>query len=165
MIVAMFDAETKLTHALERFRAARVGPVETYTPAPMQNAETGSPIPLIILAMGLLGTATSFALQTYSYVYAYPFEIGGRPNFAWASFIPTAFENGVLAAIVAGFLAFMIINRMPRLYEPVDEAASMRRASRDRWILQVATDDETVLERARALLRDLRPVLVEEVPA
>jgi hypothetical protein len=53
---------------------------------------------------------------------------------------------------------------MHRLYEPIDEAEGMRRASRDRWVLRISSDDDAVLERARALLLTLDPVLVEELP-
>ena len=164
MILAMFTDEVGLARALQRFRDARIGPLETYTPAPLDGEPAASPIPLIILLAGLLGAAASFALQTYSFTVAYPFKIGGRPEFAWASFIPNAFENAVLVAVVAGFVAFMAINRMPALYDPVDESDAMRRASRDRWFLRVATEDPAALERARTLLRGLRPVSVEELP-
>lgn len=164
MIVAMFAEEAGLARALHRLREAGVGPIETYTPAPMQDAPTTSPIPLIILVAGILGGAGSFWLQAWSSSVAYRFDIGGRPHVAWASFVPTVWENAALVAVVAGFVAFMVINGLPRLYDPVDEAASMRRASRDRWVLQVASRDDATLDRARHLLAGLGPVLVEELP-
>lgn len=164
MIVALFDSEAALAQALSRFREARIAPIETYTPAPLQGEPTHSPIPLVILIAGLAGAAASFALQSYSSAVAYPFPIGGRPQIAWPSFIPTAFENGVLVAIAVGFVAFMLINGMPRLYDPVDELDLMRRASRDGWLLQIAPADETTRERAHDLLRDLAPRRVEELP-
>ena len=148
MILALFDDEAGLARALERFREARIAPIETYTPAPLQGEPVHSPIPLAMLVAGLAGAAASFALQSYSLTNAYPFPVGGRPQIAWPSFIPTAFENGVLLAIAAGFLAFMLINRMPRLYDPVDESDLMRRASRDGWLLLVATA-ELVHDRSR----------------
>jgi hypothetical protein len=163
MILALFNAEAGLARALERFRAERIGPLQTYTPAPLQGEPATSPIPLIILVAGLTGAAASFALQTWSYTVAYPFPIGGRPQFAWASFVPTIFENGVLVAIAAGFLSFMVINRLPRLYDPADESAMLRRASRDGWLLQVATEEPELLDRALVLLRGLDPVRVEEL--
>jgi hypothetical protein len=164
MIVAMFPREEDLAAALARLRASAIGPVETYTPAPLQGDPGTSPIPVVILIAGLLGGVASFGLQTFSSMVAYPFQIGGRPQFAWASFIPTAFENAVLIAIVAGFLSFMVINRMPRLYDPVDEAESLRAASGDGWCLSVRSDDPAILARARTLLRELQAARVEEVP-
>ncbi|HEX3996205.1 MAG TPA: DUF3341 domain-containing protein [Acetobacteraceae bacterium] len=164
MIVASFAQEAGLVEAVRQCEAARVGPIETYTPAPLQGQSTASPIPLIILLAGLAAGAMSFLLQSYSAAVAFRFDIGGRPPVSWPSFVPTTFENAALIAIAAGFISFMAINRMPKLYEPVDEAAGMRGASRDRWVLRVASDNAAVVERAHALLRDLNPILVEELP-
>lgn len=163
MIVAAFRDPDGLSHALERLRAAQVGPIETYTPTPLDGEGAWSPLPLVVLAAGLLGGAASFGLQAYSSLVSYPLIIGGRPKFAWASFIPTVFENAVLLAVAAGFVGFMVINRMPRLYEPVDEADAMRRASSDRWCLSVRSEEPAVLDRVRALLRGMDPASVEEV--
>jgi hypothetical protein len=164
MIVATFAEEAGLDRAVLQCQAARIGPIETYTPAPPRQESTAPPIPLIILAAGLLAGAMSFLLQSYSTTVAFPFDIGGRPDLSWPSFVPTTFENAALIAIAAGFVSFMAINRMPKLYDPVDEAAGMRRASRDRWVLQIGGGDGIVLDRARKLLADLDPVLVEELP-
>lgn len=164
MIVATFAEEVQLARALRQCKAQNVGPIETYTPSPPPDDTAASPIPLIILIAGLIAGACSFGLQSFSSAVAYPFDIGGRPHVSWPAFIPTTFENAALVAIAAGFVAFLAINRMPRLYERVDEAAGMRRASRDRWVLQVASDDVAMLRRARALLVTLDPVLLEELP-
>ena len=163
MMLALFRQEAVLADALRRLREARIGPLETYTPAPLQDAPAVSPIPAIILLAGLLGAAASLALQTYSFTIAYPFPIGGRPQFAWPSFIPTVFENAVLLAVAAGFAAFMLINRMPRLYEPVDEADVMREVSREGWVVAVRSDDAGVLDHARSILHKLNPERIEEV--
>lgn len=163
MMLALFRNEHDLTDALRHLRAANVGPLETYTPAPLQDEAIVSPIPVIILAAALVGAAASLALQAYSYTIAYPFPIGGRPQFAWPSFTPTVFENAVLIAIVAGFAAFLLINRMPVLYDPIDEADVMREVSRDGWVVAICSDDAGVLMEARRALRDARPERIEEL--
>jgi hypothetical protein len=164
MIVALFEEEDGLRHAVQRLRAESIGPVETYTPAPLDGEDERSPIPLIVLLAGLAGAAASFGLQTWSSTVAYPFAIGGRPEFAWPAFIVNAFENAVLIAVVAGVAAFLLINRMPLLYAPVDEAAAMRRASADGWVLAVQSQENETLARARTLLRGMVGVRIEEVP-
>lgn len=163
MILALFRKEDRLTEALRHLREAHVGPLETYTPAPLQDEPAVSPIPAIILLAGLLGAAASLGLQTYSYTLAYPFPIGGRPQFAWPSFIPTVFENAVLVAVAAGFVAFMLINRLPRLYHPIDEADVMREVSRDGWVVAIQTNDAGVLDHARRILQGLNAERIEEI--
>ena len=164
MIVALFDKQDDLLHALHRLRTENIGPLETYTPAPLDGESEQSPIPLIVLLVGLLGAAASFLLQTWSSMVAYPFKVGGRPGFSWPPFIVTTFENAVLIAIVAGFVAYMVINRMPRLYAPIDEADALREASGDGWVLAVQTEESAPLDRARALLKALHAVRIEDVP-
>jgi hypothetical protein len=163
MMVALFRTEAVLADALRHLREARIGPLETYTPAPLQDERIVSPVPAIVLLAGLLGAAASLALQTYSFTIAYPFPIGGRPQFAWPSFTPTVFENAVLVAIAAGFAAFMIINRMPRLYEPIDEADVMREVSRDGWVIAICSEEAAVLDHARSILHGLNPERIEEL--
>jgi len=148
---------------LHRLREARIGPIETYTPAPLEDASEQSSIPAIVLLAGLLGAAASFGLQAWSSMVAYPFHIGGRPQFAWPSFVVTAFENAVLVAVVGGFLSFLIASRMPRLYDLVDEADAMRPASSDGWVLAILTDETAPLARARTLLRTLNAARIEDI--
>jgi hypothetical protein len=160
MILGLFRKEDQLLEALRRLREAGIGPLETYTPAPLHDEPALSPIPVIVLVAALLGAAASLALQTYSYTIAYPFPIGGRPQFAWVSFVPTVFENAVLVAIATGFVAFMVVNRMPRLYDPIDEADAMREVSRDGWAVAVRGKDG---DHARRLLEAMNPDMIEEI--
>jgi hypothetical protein len=165
IILAAFRTEPELMRAAAGLRNARVGRIETYTPSEPESEEPPvgphfSPIPLIILLAGVLGATASFLLQTYSTTVSYPLDIGGHPNFSWPVFVPIAFENGALVAVAAGFFAFFIINRLPRLYEPIDESEAFRNASRDGYFLAIREPD---LPRARSLLEPFRPELVQEL--
>jgi hypothetical protein len=158
-LVASFPTQAQLCDALPRLRA--LGVVETYTPQALDHDQT-SILPLIVLLAGLAGAAGGFLIQLYANVIAYPVDIGGRPKFSWPAFIPIAFEIGVLSAVVTGFIGFLVVNRLPRLYDPVDEAMLMRGATRDRWCLAVRTEAP---DQARSVLSDLAADAVEELPA
>jgi len=158
-LLLAFASEPELRAALARLRGASLGEIETYTPKPL-DAGT-SIMPSLVLAGGVLGAVASFCLQSYATTIAYPLNIGGRPDLSWPSFIPIAFENGVLVAVLAGFVGYLAVNRMPRLYDPVDECTALRRAMRDHWCLAISTAQP---ERVRALLHDAPPLAIETVP-
>lgn len=161
-ILAGFDSEGALRRAMDRLAAAHIEDVETYTPMPLDNGSTGSPLPLAMFVAGMLGFIGFFLLMTYADVHAFPLNIGGRPRFAWPAFVPIAFELGVLCAMGAGFFGFFLLCRMPRLYDPIDECDSFRKASRDGWFVAVRSRDPQRLAQARAVLDPLSPASVEE---
>jgi len=162
-LLAGFESEPALREALEHFSGWRE--LETYTPMPLETERGRSPLPLAMLIGGGAGFIAFFLLMTYADVYAYPLNIGGRPNFAWPAFVPIAFELGVLCAMVSGFFGFFIVCRLPRLYDPIDECASLKGASRDGWFLAIRADGPDRLEEARRLLAALHPLSVEEFAA
>jgi hypothetical protein len=158
-IAASFASEAALVDALPRLRG--LGTVETYTPKALED-DRPSILPLVVLIAGLVGAACGFGMQVYANVVSYPMDVGGRPAFSWPAFIPIAFEIAVLSAVLAGFAAFLIVNRLPQLYDAVDEAKLMRGAMRDRWCVVIHTASP---EQACALLRDLSADAVEELLA
>jgi hypothetical protein len=139
MIVAGFSGPDSLQHAARTLRHAGVQ-VETRTPVALPDDEDGaSRIPLLVLAAGMLGAVGAFGLQCYGAMVSYPLLIGGRPQFFWTSYIVFAFESG----------AFLIANRLPRLYEPSDEVDALRAATRDGWFLLARGQDAAALRIAR----------------
>ena len=161
-LLAGFESPGELERALQELGAADLPATETYTPMPMSE-EGGSPLPAAMFVAGILGFAGFFLLMTYADVHAYPLDIGGRPRFAWPAFVPIAFELGVLCAMAVGFFGYFAICRMPKLYDPVDECESFRRASRDEWFLTVRIEDARHGARVRAVLEPLHPASIEEI--
>ncbi len=171
MILAAFHNQKDLLRAAARLRAERGALVETYTAeepevSPDAPDTTISPIPLVVLAAGVFGTVGMFLLQVYATTVAYPLDIGGRPDFAWPSYVPNAFEMGVLMAVVTGFVAFLAANRLPKLYEPIDERPAFRNVMRDGNVLTIRRIEPA---RARVLLAaagpdQAGPYLIEEIP-
>ena len=164
-LLAGFESEAGLRTALEHFPVSEWAGLETYTPAQTDPVDDSrSPLPLAMFVAGILGFIGFFLLMSYADVRAYPLDIGGRPRFAWPTFVPIAFELGVLCAIGAGFFGYFLVCRLPRLHEPIDECASFRRAMRDRWFLAIRSTDPRRLARAREMLEGLSPATLEEIP-
>jgi hypothetical protein len=163
-ILAAFDTERDLRHAVERLRAERIDALETYTPMALDERPSGSPLPLVMFVAGMLGFVGFFALMAYADVWNYPLNIGGRPRFSWPAFVPIAFELSVLTAMAAGFFGYFIVCRMPRLHEPIDECDSFREAMRDGWFVAIRTEEVERLSHARAVLDTLNPAVIEVIP-
>lgn len=164
-ILARFETEAALRNALLQLRDAHIGGLETYTPKPLHAESSASPLPLIVLLAGLLGGSAGFAMQTFASTHAYPENIGGRPLFAWRAFIPISFEIGILFAVMAGVFGYFILNRMPKLYEPIDELDSMRHHPlRDGWLVAIRAPEARTIARAHAILEPLAPAAIEEIP-
>jgi hypothetical protein len=159
-LLVSFESEPALREALDHF--AGWPEIETYTPMPLETEHGSSALPLAMLIAGVAGFAAFFLLMTYADVRAYALDIGGRPNFAWPTFVPIAFELGVLCAMVTGFFGYFVLCRLPRLYDPIDECNSMKGALRDGWFLAIRTHRPDRLEDARRLLAALHPKSLEE---
>jgi hypothetical protein len=169
-LLAEFSSADALCAAARQAREHGYTRAEAYSPFPVEGLDEvlGSGpdrVAPAALVGGLLGGAGTYFLQWYAAVVDYPLNVGGRPLHSWPAFIPATFEITILGAALAAVLAMLVQNGLPRLYHPLFEVVEFELASRNRFFLCLPAHDPVFAPGpARALLEELQPMLLREVP-
>jgi len=169
-LLAEFESAERLVDAVARaYLEPHLAVVEAYSPFPIEGlAEALSPranrVPLAVLLGAVAGGLGTYALEWYSAVFDYPLNIGGRPFASWPAFLPPAIEMTVLGASLAGVIAMLIGNGLPRLHHPLFGVPAFERASNDRFFLLLRPQrGDFDAHRARGFLETLAPLAISEV--
>ncbi len=158
---------------VEGTRKARVeggySKMEAHSPYPVEDLHEAigfrkNPLPLMVLAAGILGGLSGFAMEYYSAVIDYPINVGGKPLNSWPAFIPVTFELTVLSAALTAVFGMILLNGLPMPYHPLFNVPEFARASSDRFFLFVRWDDPKFdLQETRPFLDQLTPDSISEV--
>jgi hypothetical protein len=168
-LLAEFTSAADLYHACEGVRDAGFTRWDAHTPFPVHGLDKAmglrrSPLPWIVLALGLTGAALGFGLQWWVHVAAYPLVISGKPFFAWPAFIPITFEVAILFAALGAVLGMLGLNRLPMHHHPLFRSTLFERASDDAFFISIESWDPRFDAAAtRALLESLGARQVELV--
>ena len=94
----------------------------------------------VTVVAGLLGGGALLALTAWSTVFAYPFNVGGRPLWSWPAFLPAAVEFGALAAAIGGMVLLFLNAGLTRLHDAAFDLDEVARASLDAFVLAFGCD-------------------------
>ncbi|HTV90518.1 MAG TPA: DUF3341 domain-containing protein [Stellaceae bacterium] len=172
-IIGVFTTPSAMTAAAARIVALGFRRVEAYAPCPVpeaarilhpQHSRRRWFLAAALFLGGVSGALWGYFIQYWDAVLSYPIIVGGRPLDSWPAFIVSAVEFGLLCAIAAGLFALLVTCRLPLLYDPIDNAEEIVRASRDRFVLFLAANDAS-FERGivRRLFERLDAERIEEV--
>jgi hypothetical protein len=145
-ILAEFATPTDLYHACERVRDSGFTKWDAHSPFPVHGLDRAmglrrSPLPWIVLAMGLIGCAVGFGLQAWVHGSAYPLVISGKPYFSWPAFIPITFELGVLFAALGAVFGMLGLNQLPMHYHPLFRSKLFERVTDDAFFISIESWD------------------------
>ena len=168
-LLAEFADAEQLRGAVLRARHERYADIEAYSPYPVDGLTEAmgvrrAHVPFSMLLGAIGGGGFTYWLEWYSAAVNYPINIGGRPTFSWPAFLPPALEMTLLWAVLAGVLAILIGNRLPRVHHPLFAVRAFDRASSDRLFLFLrASDPRFEPRRSQEFLQTLSPLSISEV--
>jgi hypothetical protein len=168
-IVAEFHHAHDVVSAARLARERGYEKMDAYAPFPVEGlaealGKTDMKVPWTMLAGGIFGGVGGFAFLAWSTIEAYPLNIGGRPLYAWPSWIPITFELTVLLAALSGIVGMFWYNGLPEPYHPVFDAPNFDQATSDRFFLCIEAEDalfDTV--ETREFLENVGAVQVTEL--
>ena len=145
-ILAEFATPAELYHACERVRDEGFTKWDAHAPFPIHGIDKAmglrrSPLPWIVLGMGLTGAAVGFLLQWWVHTTAYPLVISGKPFFSWPAFIPVTFEVAVLFAALGAVFGMFGLNRLPMHHHPLFQSKVFEQVTDDRFFISIESWD------------------------
>ena len=168
-ILAEFATPAELYHACERVRDSGFTRWDAHSPFPVHGLERAmglrrSPLPWIVLVMGLTGAGLGFLLQWWVHTRAYPLVISGKPFFSWPAFIPVTFELAILFAALGAVLGMFGLSQLPMHHHPLFRSRVFERVSDDAFFISIESWDPRFDPSAtRKLLESLGARSVELV--
>jgi hypothetical protein len=145
-LLAEFATPADLYHACERVRDAGFTRWDAHSPFPVHGLSKAmglrrSPLPWIVLVMGLTGGALGFGLQWWVHARAYPLVISGKPYFSWPAYVPVTFEVAVLFGALGAVLGMLALNQLPMHHHPLFRSKVFDRVTDDAFFISIESWD------------------------
>lgn len=159
-VLGYFHTPDEALAAASRVRDARYTRFDVLTPFPVHGMDEamGLPrswVPWVTAVMATVGIVTAQAMMVYMMVFDWPMNYGGKPFWAWPSFVPITFELMVLFSGIATAVVAIWAGRRRNVPQP--PGAADIRATSDRFVLWIpSTDPNFKLDSALALLQSVQ---------
>jgi len=168
-LLAEFADPGALYHAARDVREEGYRKFDTYSPFPIHGMDAAmglgnSKVGFITLGGGLVGLALGTWLQWWTGAIDYPVNISGKPYFAIEPSIPVMFELTILFAAIATVVGMLVMNGLPRPYNPLFYSKRFQRATDDGFFLAVAANDGKFdLESTESFLKSVGATYIEVI--
>ncbi len=168
-LLAEFSDPGALRDAAQAVRDAGYRHFDSHSPFPVHGMDramglSNSKVGYVTLGGGLTGFLTGILLQWWTGGIDYPLNISGKPFYAWEPSIPVIFELTILFSALGAVTGMLVMNGLPRPYNPLFYSERFSRATDDAFFLHVAASDRQFdLERTGQFLRDIGALYVEPI--
>ena len=146
-LLSEFESPSLLVAAVRQVRDAGYKHWDVHTPFPVHGMDEAmglkrSWVPWATAALALTGIAAAQAMMNYIMVHDWPMNFGGKPFFAWPSFVPITFELMVLFGAIGTAIIAIRAGKRDTIPQPppmlIETGATI-----DRFVLWIsATDPE-----------------------
>ena len=168
-LLAEFDTAADIMHAAEKVRDAGYRRWDVYTPFPIHGMDDAmglkkSQVGWFTFCGGATGITLGYLMMWWMNAYDYAITVGGKPLFSPIFSFPVAYECTILLAAFGSLGGMLILNRLPRWYNPLFSSDRFKKATHDKFFLAIeATDPKFSDAETRKLLQDAGSKLIEEV--
>ena len=168
-ILAEYTDPGALLHAADGIYKAGYRKFDTHSPFPIHGMDKAmglgnSKVGYICLLGGITGISLAYWLQWWTGEIDYPINISGKPFFAIEPSIPVMFELTVLFSAFAAVIGMLLMNGLPRPYNPLFYSEEFARATDDAFFLFIAAeDDKFEMEKAEAHLKKFGALRLEVI--
>lgn len=168
-VIGEFSQPEELVEAGRRIKHMGYTKLDAMTPFPVHGIDDAIGIPpsrlgWTVIWFSACGALTAQLLIWWVGAVNYPLVIGGKPLFDFSYSIPVTFELTVLFSAFAAFLGMFAFNGLPKLYHPAFKYSSFYRASDDRFLLVIESDDPQFdAQKSAEHLRSVGAAAVEVV--
>ncbi|MCL5034228.1 MAG: DUF3341 domain-containing protein [Bacteroidetes bacterium] len=169
-ITALFDNPEKLLNAARAVVKEGYKDYDSYSPYPIHGLDAAmklkrSYIGVVTLVAGLTGATLLVIFAWWTNSVDYPLVIGGKPLFAWPSYVPLTFEMTVLFGAVSTVTALLAVwLGLPRNSHPLHETEFMKKVADDGFGIAIESKDKKFDEKqTKEFLENLGAEKVELV--
>ena len=167
--LAEFDSAAAIYHACELVRDAGYTKWDAHTPFPVHGLDKAmglkaTPLPWIVLAMGLTGASAGMLMQWWMSAVDYPLVLAGKPLFSWQANVPVAFELMVLFAALGCLFGLLGLTRLPQPYHSLFKSKRFEQVTDDKFFISIeAADPRFNVDATIAMLQSAGATHVETV--
>ena len=161
-LLASYEYLDSTVDAIKALKKAGFEKIKAYAPYPEHHIEHAlgygeSPVRVWTLVGGLTGTATGFALTTWTSI-DWPLVVGGKPIVSIPAYIIIAFEMTILFGALATIIGLFVLSRLPSIKPTVVYDPEF---SSGRYGVYVEGNRQR-LEEARQIMNEQQPIELRE---
>jgi hypothetical protein len=159
-VVGSFFEPAEALVAAEKVRGSEYTHFDFLTPFPIHGMEEAmgqkaSWVPYVTAVLAFVGILAAQVLMNYVMVYDWPMNYGGKPPWAWPSFVPITFEAMVAFAAIGSAVVAIVAGKRDTIPQPppmlIETGATV-----DRFVLWIAAtdpkfDDQATVDFVRSL--------------